>query len=72
MEAPTPHPARAVMVMDRVTIREAAARMEVSPDVLRRWLARRERMPDARRAQLAELLGWPVAELFHDDTEVTA
>lgn len=69
--APTPHTtARAALVLAGLTIREAAEHLEVSADVLSRWLAARERMPDARRRQLAELLGWPLddlAALFDDD-----
>lgn len=68
-----PHPARAALVALGITNREAARQLGVNAAVLGRWLNHRERIPAARRAELAELIGWPEAELFHDDhTEDTA
>ena len=66
-ERPPPHPAKAILVGRRITVRAFAKSLNMNHVWVGGVLNRRYPASVRFREQTAELLGMPEAELFHQD-----
>jgi hypothetical protein len=64
---PRVHPARALLVMRRVTLREVARLLDMNEQVLGRQLNGLDRITPRVRRGLSRILARPQAELFFDE-----
>jgi len=65
---PTPQPARGVLAMQRVTVREVARRAFVSEQYTSRCLNGYQRPSAKFKAAVAAICALPEAALFRDDS----
>jgi transcriptional regulator with XRE-family HTH domain len=64
MAFPEPQPAKGILALRRITNRQVAQHLGVTPEWVGRVLNGYARPPDRFRAAVSELTGAPEAELF--------